>query len=96
MALGVIRDCINIMDEVGGPLGHVNRYLPQQPVHFRDLAAELEAETMALARDPYNEEETYWRKVIARHNAASPHAPPRRWPRRRRMRRCCIVARAAI
>ena len=65
MALGVIRDCINIMDEVGGPLGHVNRYLPQQPVHFRDLAAELEAETMALARDPYNEEETYWRKVIA-------------------------------
>jgi alkylation response protein AidB-like acyl-CoA dehydrogenase len=50
---------------VDNPLGHINRYLPQQPVHFRDLAAELEAETMALARDPYNEEETYWRKVIA-------------------------------
>jgi len=65
MALGVIRDCINIMDEVDGSLGHINRYLPQQPVHFRDLAAELEAETMALARDPYNEEETYWRKVVA-------------------------------
>ncbi|SDI04048.1 hypothetical protein SAMN05216338_1016143 [Bradyrhizobium sp. Rc2d] len=65
MALGVIRDCINIMDEVDSPLGHINRYLPQQPVHFRDLAAELEIETMALARDPYNEEETYWRKVIA-------------------------------
>lgn len=65
MALGVIRDCINIMDEVENPLGHINRYLPQQPVHFRDLAAELETETMALARDPYNEEETYWRKVIA-------------------------------
>ncbi len=65
MALGLIKDCINIMDEVDGSLGHVNRYLPQQPVHFRDLAAELEAETMALARDPYNEDETYWRKVIA-------------------------------
>lgn len=65
MALGLIKDCINIMDEVDSPLGHINRYLPQQPVHFRDLAAELEAETMALARDPYNEEETYWRKVIA-------------------------------
>ena len=65
MALGVIRDCINIMDEVDGSLGHINRYLPQQPVHFRDLAAELESETMALARDPYNEEETYWRKVVA-------------------------------
>jgi alkylation response protein AidB-like acyl-CoA dehydrogenase len=65
MALGLIRDCINIMDEVQSPLGHVNRYLPQQPVHFRDLAAELEAETMVLARDPYNADETYWRKVIA-------------------------------
>ncbi|WP_275194180.1 acyl-CoA dehydrogenase family protein [Bradyrhizobium sp. CSA207] len=65
MALGLIRDCINIMDEVDRPLGHINRYLPQQPVNFRDLAAELEAETMALARDPYNEEDTYWRKVIA-------------------------------
>lgn len=65
MALGVIKDCIDIMGEVDAPLGHINRYLPQQPMHFRDLAAELEAETMALARDPYNEEETYWRKVIA-------------------------------
>jgi alkylation response protein AidB-like acyl-CoA dehydrogenase len=65
MALGLIKDCINMMDEVDGSLGHVNRYLPQQPVHFRDLAAELEAETMQLARDPYNADETYWRKVIA-------------------------------
>jgi alkylation response protein AidB-like acyl-CoA dehydrogenase len=65
MALGLIRDCINIMDEVEGSLGHINRYLPQQQVDFRDLAAELEAGTMALARDPYNPEETYWRKVIA-------------------------------
>ena len=65
MALGLIKDCINIMDEVDAPLGHINRYLPQQPVHFRDLAAELESETMALARDPYNTEETYWRKVVA-------------------------------
>ncbi|UPJ56379.1 acyl-CoA dehydrogenase family protein [Bradyrhizobium sp. 192] len=65
MALGLIKDCINIMNEVGGPLGHINRYLPQQPVNFRELATELETETMMLARDPYNEEETYWRKVIA-------------------------------
>lgn len=65
MALGLIKDCISIMDEVGGPLGHINRYLPQQPVDFRELATELETETMMLARDPYNVEETYWRKVIA-------------------------------
>ena len=31
------------MNEVDAPLGHVNRYLPQQPVDFQDLLAELEA-----------------------------------------------------
>ena len=65
MALGLIKDCIQIMDEVEAPLGHVNRYLPQQPVQFRELHAEFEKETMELARDPYNSDDSYWRRVIA-------------------------------
>jgi hypothetical protein len=65
MAAGLIRDCIAIMNEVDAPLGHVNRYLPQQPVNFQELLSELESEAMALAADPYNEEDSYWRKVIA-------------------------------
>jgi alkylation response protein AidB-like acyl-CoA dehydrogenase len=65
MALGLIRDCINIMNEVDGSLGHVNRYLPQQPIQFRELYAELEKEGMALASDPYNADDSYWRRVIA-------------------------------
>src|SRR4029077_9375267 len=65
MALGLIKDCINIMDEVDGSLGHVNRYLPQQPLQFRELYAEFEKEAMALARDPYNADDSYWRRVIA-------------------------------
>jgi alkylation response protein AidB-like acyl-CoA dehydrogenase len=65
MALGLIKDCINIMDEVGGSLGHVNRYLPQQPLHFRELFAELERETMTLAHVPYQEDDIHWRKVIS-------------------------------
>jgi hypothetical protein len=65
MALGLIKDCINIMDEVDAPLGHVNRYLPQQPLHFKELFTELEGETMALARDPFNADDSYWRKVVA-------------------------------
>jgi alkylation response protein AidB-like acyl-CoA dehydrogenase len=65
MALGLIRDCINIMDEVEPPLGHINRYLPQQPAQFRELFSGLERESMALARDPFNPDETYWRKVVA-------------------------------
>jgi alkylation response protein AidB-like acyl-CoA dehydrogenase len=65
MGFGLIRDCIAIMDEVAVPLGHVNRYLPQQPVNFRELVAELETEGMALARDPFNPDDSYWRKVVA-------------------------------
>lgn len=65
MALGLIRDCIAIMRGVAEPLGHVNRFLPQQPENFQSLLDELEAETMTLARDPYNRDETYWRRVVA-------------------------------
>ncbi len=64
MALGLIKDCINIMDEVDGSLGHVNRYLPQQPVQFKELFCELEREAMVLARDPFNPDDNYWRKVV--------------------------------
>src|SRR4051812_44245644 len=65
MALGLIKDCIRIMQEVATPLGHVNRYLPQQPVDFNELATELARETATLARDPFNTDDTYWRKVVA-------------------------------
>jgi alkylation response protein AidB-like acyl-CoA dehydrogenase len=65
MALGLIKDCIAIMDEVVAPLGHVNRFLPQQPADFSQLASDLESETMELARDPFNMDEGYWRRVIA-------------------------------
>jgi len=65
MALGLIKDCIRIMDEVDGSLGHVNRYLPQQPLQFKELFSEFETEAMALARDPFNADKTYWRKVVA-------------------------------
>jgi alkylation response protein AidB-like acyl-CoA dehydrogenase len=64
MAIGLIRDCIAVLNEVGGALGHVNRYLPQQPGDIRQLLADLEAETMALARDPFNPDDGYWREVV--------------------------------
>jgi alkylation response protein AidB-like acyl-CoA dehydrogenase len=65
MALGLIKDCIAVMDEVVGPLGHVNRYLPQQPADFQKLFSDLESETMELARDPFNPDDSYWRRVVA-------------------------------
>ena len=65
MALGLIRDCVAIMDEVAAPLGHVNRYLPQQPVDFGVMLSDLESETMELAADPYNADDSHWRRVLA-------------------------------
>ncbi|MDB5608380.1 MAG: acyl-CoA dehydrogenase [Bradyrhizobium sp.] len=65
MGLGLIRDCVAIMNEVGRPLGHVNRYLPQQPTDFEGLFSDLEAETMELARDPFSADDSYWRGVVA-------------------------------
>jgi alkylation response protein AidB-like acyl-CoA dehydrogenase len=65
MALGLIRDCVAIMNEVAAALGHVNRYLPQQPVDFRKMLSDLESETMELAADPYNTDDSYWRRVLA-------------------------------
>jgi len=64
MAIGLIRDCIAIMNEVGGSLGHVNRYLPQQPTDFQKLLSEVEAQTMELAADPFNADDGYWRRVV--------------------------------
>jgi alkylation response protein AidB-like acyl-CoA dehydrogenase len=64
MGLGLIRDCIAIMNEVEAPLGHVNRYLAQQPTDFQNLLSDLETETMELARDPFNADDGYWRRVV--------------------------------
>jgi alkylation response protein AidB-like acyl-CoA dehydrogenase len=64
MGLGLIRDCVAIMNEVAAPLGHVNRYLPQQPADFQKLLSDLETDTMQLARDPFNADEGYWRRVV--------------------------------
>src|ERR1700737_611275 len=64
MGFGLIRDCIAIMNEVDGPLGHVNRYLEQRPVDFQQLLSDLESETMKLARDPFNADDGYWRNVV--------------------------------
>jgi alkylation response protein AidB-like acyl-CoA dehydrogenase len=65
MAIGLIRDCVAIMKEVDGSLGHVNRFLPQQPTDFLEVLSDLEGETMQLARDPFNADDDYWRAVVA-------------------------------
>ncbi len=64
MAIGLIRDCIGLMQQTKGSLGHVNKYLDIQPEH---LAARLEAMERAVARlavTPFETDPAYWRAVI--------------------------------
>jgi alkylation response protein AidB-like acyl-CoA dehydrogenase len=64
MGLGLVRDCVAIMESVQPSLGHVNRYLPQQPADFAAILADLEAETMQLAATPFDISNGYWRRVV--------------------------------
>ena len=64
MGLGVMRDCIAIMKELRPMLGHVNRFLDQQPEDFERLLAEAEHEVMTLAATPYDPSPAFWERVI--------------------------------
>ena len=64
MGLGLIRDCVAIMESVRPSLGHVNCFLPQQPENFAHLLASLEQETMRLAATPFDPSNAYWRRVV--------------------------------
>lgn len=65
MAIGLIRDCIRLMHEVRGTLGHVNKFLEEQPEDIEELLSALEKETTALAATPYDTSDAYWRRVLA-------------------------------
>jgi len=64
MGIGLVRGCIALMNQVKGPLGHVNKYLDVQP---EQLAAELgtiAAKVDRLAATPFESDQAYWRAVI--------------------------------
>jgi len=65
MAIGLVRDCVAMMNEVKASLGHVNQYLDVQP---EDIAAQLKAveeEVFALAATPYDPSDAFWKRVVA-------------------------------
>jgi alkylation response protein AidB-like acyl-CoA dehydrogenase len=70
MAFGLIRGCIGLMNQVRGPLGHVNKYLDVQPEEIADQLARLEAQIELLAATPFDPDPTYWRAVIEARLAA--------------------------
>lgn len=64
MAAGLIKDCIAIMERTRASLGHVNRYLEEQPEDFSRQLAAIEAEVTALCATPYDRSKDYWRRVV--------------------------------
>jgi len=65
MAIGLVRDCVRMMEEVRPSLGHINAYLEVQP---EDIAAQLEAieaEVFELAKTPYDTSDAYWKRVVS-------------------------------
>jgi alkylation response protein AidB-like acyl-CoA dehydrogenase len=70
MALGLIRDCIRLMQRTRGPLSHINKYLVVQPEELADQLAATESEVARLAATPFETDTAYWRAIIETRLAA--------------------------
>jgi alkylation response protein AidB-like acyl-CoA dehydrogenase len=64
MAIGLIRDCISLMQQMKGPLGHVNKYLDIQPEALAEQLDLIERTVSRLAATPFETDPGYWREVI--------------------------------
>nr|WP_244431996.1 acyl-CoA dehydrogenase family protein [Rhodopseudomonas sp. B29] len=70
MAFGLIRDCLRLIEQCKGPLGHVNKYLDVQAEPLAEQLAGMEAEVARLAATPFEDDLGYWRAVIEARLAA--------------------------
>jgi len=70
MAFGLIRGCVDLMNQTKGPLGHVNKYLDVQPGPIAEQLAAMEAQVERLAATPFETDPGYWRAVIEARLAA--------------------------
>ncbi|MEO1207797.1 MAG: acyl-CoA dehydrogenase family protein [Pseudomonadota bacterium] len=64
MAFGLIRNCIALMSQVRGSLGHVNKHLERQPEDFEESLAGMEAEVFELCKTPFETDKSYFRRVV--------------------------------
>jgi alkylation response protein AidB-like acyl-CoA dehydrogenase len=59
------------MHRVQGSLGHVNKFLDEQPEQFELKLREMESTVYRLASTPFETDPAYWRAVIEARLAAS-------------------------
>jgi alkylation response protein AidB-like acyl-CoA dehydrogenase len=70
MAFGLIEGAIALMEQVEDSLGHVNKYLPEQPGQFREKLAAMRELVFELCETPFEIDPGYWRKVLEARLAA--------------------------
>ncbi|MBN9672114.1 acyl-CoA dehydrogenase family protein [Roseibium aggregatum] len=70
MAFGLIRNCIELMEQAGANLSHVNCHLPDQPDDFRETLAKMEDEVYSLCATPYDPSPEFFKRVIEARLAA--------------------------
>lgn len=64
MGLGLIRNCIDVMRQERGSLGHVNKYIERQPEDIEAALVDVEAEVQRLAVTPLDPGPDYNRRVL--------------------------------
>ncbi|MDE2167435.1 MAG: acyl-CoA/acyl-ACP dehydrogenase [Alphaproteobacteria bacterium] len=64
LAIGLMRDCLAMIKRAARPLGHVNRYLPEQAEPIAEALDKLERETEALCATPLETDRDYLRRVF--------------------------------
>lgn len=64
MAAGIIKNCIDLMKQAQGPLGHINKYLEKQP---EDIEAEYTAivkDVLEMAKTPYDRSDAFYKRTL--------------------------------
>lgn len=64
MAAGIVKNCVELMKQVEGPLGHVNKYLEKQPADIEAAYEALVADVLEMAKTPYDESDAFYLRVL--------------------------------
>lgn len=64
MAAGIVKNCIELIEQVEAPLGHVNKYLDKQASDLREEYDALLADVLEMAKTPYDLSDDFYLRVL--------------------------------
>lgn len=71
MALGLVKNLVELMRQMRETHGHINGYLPEQPEWIEENLTSLKATIASLSATPFESDNTYFRRVIEARLCAS-------------------------